>query len=170
MATFLFIAGTTIAAAGAIQSGRQAAGTARNQKKISDYNSLLMEREAKAIEQKAKFDQLQHAKFSREKMGQLRVAQATSGTTGSGLLEEEQAAELELENMQIGYEGRVGAGKARSQAGIDRLSGDIALQRGRNARTASAFQAGSTLLTGFGQAYSPSNMDDYLARKHGIRK
>ena len=67
-------------------------------------------------------------------------------------LEEEQLAELELENLLIGHEGRVQAGRARSQAELDRLSGKLAKKRGKAARTASYLQAGGTLLAGFGMA------------------
>jgi len=152
----LIIAGAGLMAAGQIQAGREAAAAGRSQQNIDNYNAALMEREAQAIEKKAKFESLRQAKEARRIVGRLRTQLAGAGAElGEGAplkLEEEQLAELELENLIIGYEGRVQAGRARSQAELDRLAGKLAKQRGKAARTASYLQAGGTLLTGFGVA------------------
>lgn len=152
----LLLIGTGAMAAGQIQAGREAAAAGRSQQNIANYNAALMEREAKAIEQKAAFESLRQAKEARRIRGRLRTQLAASGVElGEGAplkLEEEQLAELELGNLLIGYEGRTQAGRRMSQAEIDRLSGRLAKQRGKAARKASFLQAGGTLLTGFGMA------------------
>ena len=152
----LIIAGASLMAAGQIQAGREAAATGKSQQNIANYNAALMEREAEATKQKAAFESLRQAKEARRIRGKLRTQLAGAGAAlfegAPEKLEEEQAAELELENLLIGYEGRVQAGRARSQAELDRLSGRLAKQRGKAARKASYLQAGGTLLTGFGIA------------------
>jgi len=148
----LIIAGAGLMAAGQIQAGREAAAEGRSAEKIDNYNAILQEREARAIMQKAKFESVRQAEAARRKRAELALWRAGTGATGSELLEAEQEAELELENLLIGYEGRLGAARARSQAELDRLSGKFAKQRGKAARKASYFQAGSTILQGFGVA------------------
>lgn len=152
----LMIAGAGLMAAGQIQQGREVAAAGRSKSRIDNYNAALMERQAEAIEQKTRFESWRQAKEARRIRGKLTTELAASGAMlGEGapeLLEEEQLAELELENLLIGYEGRVEAGRATSQAELDRLSGRLAKKRGKAARKASYFRAGGTLLTGFGMA------------------
>lgn len=149
--------GTGLATAGAIQSGRVAEAQSRSAQAVANYNAAVQEREAKAIEQKTKFDQWRQAQQVQRIKKALRSKLAGAGAridVGAPLhLQAEQAAELELENLLIGYEGQTGAQRARSQAEIDRLQGKIYRQKGKAARTASYIQAGSTLLTGFGEAW-----------------
>ena len=148
--------GTALGAAGAVQSGRAAQAQGESLENTSNYNAAIQEREAKAIEQKTKFDQIRHAERAARIKSSLRAKLAGSGArmdVGAPLmLQEEQAAELELENMLIGYEGQIGAGRARSQAEIDRLQGKLYSQKGKAAARAGYIGAGATLLTGFGTA------------------
>jgi hypothetical protein len=58
-----------------------------------------------------------------------------------------QAAEDELEQLLIGFETRVGVGKAKSQATLDRMSGKIAKRRGKNIARAKNIQLGVTAAT-----------------------
>jgi len=64
-------------------------------------------------------------------------------------IQSEQAVESELEQLLIGYEGQVAAGRARSKKAIDLAQADIYGQKARNVRTAGRIGAGSSLLTGF---------------------
>jgi len=152
----LLVAGTAVSAYGQIQAGRAAAAQGESAQNIANYNAAIQEREAKAIEQKTRFDQMRQAERAARIKSRLRTKLAGSGArmdVGAPLmLQEEQAAELELENMLIGYEGETGAQRARSQAEIDRLQGRLYRQKGRAGRTAGYIGAGSTLLTGFGTA------------------
>lgn len=155
--TLATIGGTAVTAAGAVQSGRTAAAQGRAASRMAAYNAQIQEREAKALEQKARFEQIRQAKRAARIKGTLRTQLAASGArmdVGAPLMiQEEQAAELELENLLIGYEGQVGAERARSQAELDRLQGKIYRQKGKSARKARYIGAGTTLLTGFGEAY-----------------
>jgi len=148
--TLLLIAGTGTMAAGQIQAGRVAESEAESAKRIAEYNAAVMEQEAKAIRKQGSFEQMRQAKHAARVKSALRTKIARQGALESGLLEEEQAAELELENLLIGYEAEREAQRAISQAEIDRAAGKLALQRGVSAKKASYIGAGATLLTGFG--------------------
>jgi len=139
-------------AAGQIQQGRVAQSEAKSAQNIAAYNAAVMEKEAKATRAKAKFDQIQHAKESARIQSTLGTKIAGQGAYGSGLLEEEQEAELELDRFLIGYEAETQAQRAESQAVIDRATGQLAKQRGESAKQASYIGAGATLLQGFGTA------------------
>jgi hypothetical protein len=146
------IAGAIIGSAGQIQAGRVAMAEAESADRVAAYNADIMEREAKAARAKGKFEQVRQAKHAARVKSTLQKDILAQGALGGGLLEEEQAAELELEGLLIGFEAETAAQRAESQAELDRLSGKMALQRGRAAKKASYIGAGATLLTGFGIA------------------
>lgn len=144
--------GAGLAAAGQIQQGRAIQAQAASAESMAAYNAAVQKREAQAIEQKARFEQSRQAKRAARVKSALTAKIATAGGLGSPVaadLAAEQAAELELENLLIGYEGEVGAQRALSQAELDRLSGRMAKRRGKAAVTTSRIRAGTTLLTGF---------------------
>jgi hypothetical protein len=124
------------------------------------YNQQVQEREARAIEQKAAFDSLRQAKRARQTVGEARVSAATRGAVpGEGApadIVTEQIAELELENMLIGFEGRKAAARARRQGELDVLAGIAAKRRGKTAKRAADISAGATLLGGFATAFPGS--------------
>ena len=146
-------AGTAIGAAGAIQAGRVAEAQAKSAQNIAEYNALVQEREAEALRQKAGFESKRQAKRAARVKSELTAALGAAGGLGSPVaadLAAEQAAELELENLMIGFGGEVEAGRAETQAELDRLQGKLYRRRGKAEREASYFRAGGTLLTGFG--------------------
>ncbi len=153
-------AAAVLIAAGQIQEGRAAAAEGKSAQNIQNYNAAVAESEAKAIEQKGKFEGVRQAKETARIKSSLRARLGISGARidvgAPVLLAEEQAAELELEGFLIGAEARAKAGRARSQAELDRLQGRLFRERGRQQRTASFLKAGGTLLTGFGLAGKPS--------------
>lgn len=153
---FLYVASTALSAAGQIQAGRVAEAQSKSAQNIANYNAAVQEREALALKQKAAFESKRQAKRAARVKSRLRAALGAAGGLGSPVaadLAAEQAAELELENLLIGYEGEIGAQRALSQAELDRLQGKLYRQKGKAARQASYFRAGSTLLQGFGTAY-----------------
>lgn len=160
-------------ATGQIQQGRAARKAGSDAFKMGLFNQQVQEREAQAIEQKAKFDQLQQEKEARRIRGSLRTQLAASGAElgvgATAALESEQLAKLELENMLIGFEGRKGAARARRQGEMDVIAGRQAKRRGKAAERASRIKAGTTLLTAFATAGVGGGMTDaQLAAKHGI--
>lgn len=149
--------GLGLGAAGLLQAGQATAAQAESAQNIAKFNAQVQKREATARRQRATFEQRRQVKRgARIKSAQI-VDIATAGGLGAPVaadLAAEQAAEQELENLLIGFEGEVGAGRALSQAELDRLSGRVAKRRGRAAVTASRIGAGTSLLTGFGKAFS----------------
>lgn len=124
---------------------------------IANYQAAVAEQEAAAVRAKAKFDQIRQAKKAERIKGAMEAGIAKAGGIGSpvaGDLSAEQAAELELENLLIGYEGEVGAGRAESQAELDRLQGRLTRQQAKGAARAAnigfGMQVAQLGLTGFG--------------------
>lgn len=155
----LILLGTGAMAAGQLQAGRAAEAEGRSAQNIANFNAAVMEREAIAVRRKAAFAQKRQAERGVRIKSALTARIAAAGGIGSPVaadLAAEQAAELELENLLIGFEGEVEAQRALSQAEIDRLSGKVARRRGRAAKRASRIGAGATLLTGFGEAFTPT--------------
>lgn len=130
--------------------------TGKSAQNIAEYNAQVAEQEAKAIKARAAFAQKRQAKRAAAIKSALTAKLGAVGGLGSPVavdLAAEQTAELELENLLIGFEGEVGAQKALTQAELDRLAGRLARQRGKSAARAANIQFGTqvaTLLTGFG--------------------
>lgn len=135
---------------------------------IANFNAAVAEQEAKAQRVKAGFAQKRQAKRGVAIKSALAAKIGAAGGTGSPVaadLTAEQASELELENLLIGFEGEILAGKAESQAKLDRLIGRIAKQRGKTQARAANVQfgiqlgtlgVGSGLLKGGGKTISPA--------------
>ncbi len=148
--------GTGIAVAGQLQAGQAAKTQEKSAENIAAFNVAVQEREAKAIKERTIFAGKRQAKKAAEIKSALTAKLGAAGGLGSLVaadLAAEQAAELELEGLLIGFEGEELAGRALSQAEIDRLSGRVAKRRGKAAVSASRIRAGGTLLTGFGRTF-----------------
>ena len=131
---------------------------------IANFNAAVAEQQAEAESQRAGFASKRQAKKAAEIKSALTAKIAGAGGLGSPVaadLAAEQAAELELEGLLIGFEGEVAAGRAESQAVLDRLKGKAAMARGKSQARAANIKfatqlattpvggAGGTLLTGF---------------------
>lgn len=136
----------------------------RSAQNIANFNAAVEEQKAIAERKKAAFAQKRQAKKAAEIKSTLTAKLGAAGGIGTLVaadLTGEQAAELELENLLIGFEGEVAARRAESQAVLDRLQGKLARQRGKSAAraaniafatqlaTAPVGKKGGTLLTGF---------------------
>lgn len=156
--TPLLIAGTVLGAAGQVQAGRAAAAEAQSAQAIANYNAAVQEREAQAIEARTGLEQRRQAEEAARAMGRMRAGLGISEvvpTVGAPLrMQAKQASEFEMENLMLGYRGATAAARARSAAEIERLGGRLARQRGRAREQAAYIGAGTTLLTGFGEAFS----------------
>jgi hypothetical protein len=152
----LLLIGTGLSAYGQYQAGQAAAAEGKSAQNMAEYNAALQEREAKQIEARTALEQRRQAEESERRMGTLRAGLGASGavtTAGSPLMiQAQQASEFELENLMMGYQGREEATAARSGAAISRMEGKTAMQKGKAGKMAGYIGAGSTLLTGFGEA------------------
>jgi len=152
----LAIIGGGLQAMGSMQQGRAAQQEASSMRAMAEYNAAVQRRQAEAERQKARFEQKRQAQAGKRTMAALEARIAKAGGTGSPVaadLAAEQAAELELENLLIGYEGETRAQRSESQAAIDTMQAGIYKKRGKNYRRAGMIGAGTSLLTGFGQYY-----------------
>lgn len=153
----LTVLGTSVAVAGELQQARAIEAEAKAAQDIADYNANVKEQEAKARRLKAGFEQRRQAKRGERVKSAQVAALGAAGGLGSpvaGDLAAEQAAELELENLLIGFEGEVGARRAESQAELDRFQGKLFRQKGKRQKRAKQIEAGTTLLTGFGEVFT----------------
>jgi hypothetical protein len=145
--------GTGLSVLGNIQAGQAAESQAKSAESLAEFNAAVQRREATAIEQKSKFESKRAAQEAHRRRGAQEVAGAARGVAGSPVAEDlavSQAAEDELEQMLIAFEGQTLAGRARSQADLDIATGKIARRKGRAAKRAGLIKAGTSLLTGFG--------------------
>jgi sRNA-binding protein len=140
-------------ALGQYQSGQAAAAQAKGQQAVAEYNAKVAEQQAKAEEQATAYKQRTAAEEAARYQSSIEAGLGTSGVVqneGAPLLvQATQAAQSELDNMMIGYEGQVAAGQSRNQAGLNRLQGDIFGQQAKSAKAAGAIGAGTSLLSGF---------------------
>lgn len=139
----LMIGGSIMSAYGQYQQGQAASAEAK-------YNAQLQEREAQAIEQRTRLEQMREAEGAARRRGTMLAGLGASGavtTAGAPLaLLIEQARQDETEQLMIGYQGREQAAASRAGAAMSRM-------KAKNARTAGTIGAGATLLHGFGTAY-----------------
>jgi hypothetical protein len=107
-------------AASSILSGFFGSNQAKNEKAVAKYNAALMKQKAEAIKMKTEFTMKRQAEEGARVQGELRAAIGGSGivaTQGAPLLALAlQKSESALQNYLIGYEGRVEANEALSQA------------------------------------------------------
>ena len=150
--------GMAMGVVGQLQAGKAAAAQAKGAEAMAEYNARVAQQEAMAIEARTGFEQKRAAQEAERRQSRLRAALAASGAVPSVgaplLLQTTQAEESELEMLLIGYEGQIGASRARSQAELDRMQARIYGKRAGTARTTGYIGAGTTLLRGFGQAAS----------------
>lgn len=153
-ATILTAGGIALAAVGQIGAGNAAAAQAEGQAAVANYNAKVQEQEARSQEAQATFRQRRQAEEAARIASSLQAGLGASGAVSSEgtplLIQAKQAAESELDNLLIGYEGQLGASRSRSQAALDRMQAGIYGQQAGYARMGGMIGAGSTLLTGFG--------------------
>lgn len=139
--------GTAVGVAGSIQAGKA-------QKAQADYNAKVAENDAIAAKQKAEYD----ASIHREKVAKLLSTQkalygksGVQSSSGSPLLvQNDTVTEGELDAQAILYGGDIEAGRSKSAASLYRM-------QGKQAKKASYYEAGSTLLTGAAKTMSLYN-------------
>lgn len=149
------VGGLALGTAGILQAGAAQAAQAESAAELAAFNARVAEQEAQAIEARTGFEGRRQAEVAERRQSRLRAALSASGvvpTAGAALLiQTEQAKESELEQLLIGFEGGIAAGRARSQAALDRTQAGIFSQRAGAARTAGVIGAGGSLLQGFGR-------------------
>jgi hypothetical protein len=124
-------------AAGSIQQGQA-------EQEAADYNADVARQSAQASLDKADYDETIHREKVRKLLSSQRAAYGAAGVDMAGsplLVLEDTAAQGELDAKAIRYGGEVEAKQKLSQAEIYELTG-------KNAKTASYYKAGASLLSG----------------------
>ena len=133
----LTAASSLMGAAGSIQQGQA-------EQEAADYNADVARQSAQASLDKADYDETIHREKVRKLLSSQRAAYGAAGVDMAGsplLVLEDTAAQGELDAKAIRYGGEVEAKQKLSQAEIYELTG-------KNAKTASYYKAGTSLLSG----------------------
>ena len=155
VAIALAAAGAAVGAFGQLKAGQAQVAEAKSQQRVSEYNALIAQREAQAEQHRGVFAQTRQAQEAARQMSALRAGFGAAGvvpTEGAPVAAlAEQAAESELEQLLIGYESQLAQERLMSESELRKMEARAFRRRGKAARTASYFRAGTTLLTGFGK-------------------
>jgi hypothetical protein len=139
-------------ATGQVMGAMSAKRQGENEAAIAKYNAAVSEQEAKQVEMRSRFESVRQAEDAERVGSELLVNVSASGSTptqGAGLLARAtQSVQSELDNLLIGYEGRIGASRARSQAAGYRMEATAAKQRGQAGFTSGIIGAAGTTLLG----------------------
>ena len=150
-------AGIIAGAAGGISSAMSAEQQGKDARAMSEYDAVVQENKDKQLTAKSIYDQQRQADLANRKKSSMLATIGGSGADPSVgfslLVRAKQAAEFDLENLMIGYEGQTDAGAARNQATLDKLQGSISESQGRSTAKARYIGTGSSLLTGLGTIY-----------------
>lgn len=137
----LIAGGAVLAGAGAIYGGYK-------QKQALEYNAKLAEQSAEQAKVKAAYDEAAHRENVAKFISSQRAEYGKSGVEMSGsplLVIKDTIAKSELDALAIRYGGEIEARQLRSKGAGLRAEG-------QTARTAGYLGAGSSLLTGAGNA------------------
>jgi hypothetical protein len=152
----IMLVSAAISAGGQAYSGMAANAEGKSAQNMANYNASLSEREAQMTEQKTAIQQKQQAGEAERRQSTMIANMGASGVVGTSgtplLIQAQQAEQDELQNLMIGFEGAEQARGLRSEAVLQRLEGKKARMKGKAERTGKFIGAGSTLLSGFGQA------------------
>ena len=145
---------TAIVAGTSIIAGRQASAAGEYNQAIFNRNAEVKEQEAEIIKQRTEYEIAQFDRKFAALQGQTKTAVLKSGAdlSGSGLrILRSNAEQAEIEKDMIEYNSKVGQARAYEEANFARMQGTLARQQARAAEFGYYAQAGTSLLTGFGE-------------------
>lgn len=152
------VIGAGVSAMGAIQQGKAAQQSANFQQQILNRQAETQRQQADRERQLAEQNETTFRRDQSRAMARRRAIMGGSGvdtSTGSPLLANDDfAGEVEFAALNIRNQGEVGATRLEQQAGLTEAEGSLAQLKGKQARQASFFRAGSSLLGGIGSAAS----------------
>ena len=144
-----------------------------SEQNIAEFNAQVAEQKAIGERARAGFAQKRQAKKGVAIQSALEAKLGAKGGIGSPVAADligEQAEELELESLLIGFEGEVLAQQSESQAELDRLQGRLARQRGKSAARAANIKFGTQIATtAFLSGLTPPGADTPLANQGLLR-
>ena len=147
-----------ISAAGAIQAGKAAKDEAAYRSGVAQNNKILAMRSADEARKKGELEANMKRQESLQLQGRQRALLAGGGVQvdvgSAGELVQDTAATGELDALTIRSNAEREALGFEAQGSNFEASSRLATMQGKNAQTASYFQAGSSLLSGFGSVSS----------------
>jgi len=144
---------TAIVAGTSIIAGRQASAAGEYNQAIFNRNAEVKEQEAEIIKQRTEYEIAQFDRKFAALQGQTKTAVLKSGAelSGSGLrILRSNAEQAEIEKDMIEYNSKVGQARAYEEANFARMQGNLAKQQAKAAEFGYYAQAGTSLLTEFG--------------------
>jgi len=145
---------TGVTAATSVLAGRQASSAGKYNQDVFNRNAEVKEQEAEIIRQRTEYEIAQFDRKFAALQGQTKTAVLKSGAdlSGSGLrILRSNAEQAEIEKDMIEYNSKVGQARAYEEANFARMQGNLARQQARAAEFGYYAQAGTSLLTGFGE-------------------
>lgn len=136
MGQILMAGGIGLSALAQIRQGQAAEAAGK-------YEQQLEENRAREVEQKARFESRRQAEEGERVISSMEAGYGASGAGINLLALARQRAELNLENLMIGREGRIGAAEHRQR-------GKIAKWYGKETKRQAYLQAAATALGGSG--------------------
>lgn len=149
---FLVAGASLLSASGSIRAGKAEAAAQNFNAQISERNAKVADQQAEVTRMRTELDIQDFRRDFRDFQGfQAQLYRhngfvATSGTPLQVLLESAEEADRQIADMR--YNGSVESMKLLEQAAQDRMQADLNRMYGSEARTASYYQAGSSLLSG----------------------
>ena len=154
-ATPLLLASTGIAAVSTIAAGQQARAAGRYQQTLAEQNAQIYEDKAERAIELGEYSTQRFEKSFSKTLSSVERAYASSGVEMRGTplaIIEDYLTESEIEKANIDYNARMQNTEFKDAAVLSRMEGQLASYQGRQRQIASYYNAGSTLLGGFGQA------------------
>jgi hypothetical protein len=142
-----------VTAATSVVAGRQASAAGKYNQDIFNRNAEVKEQEAEIIRQRTEYEIAQFDRKFAALQGQTKTAVLKSGAelSGSGLrILRFNAEQAEIEKDMIQYNSKINESRAYEEANFARMQGTLARQQARAAEFGYYAQAGTSLLTGFG--------------------
>lgn len=144
-----------VGAMGAIQQGEAQSNAMKAQADANNYNAIVARNNADAANQQASAkEDLQRRHFA-QVQGEANAAVAESHTgflgTSADVLKQN-AINNELDALNIRYEGQQKASGLMAQSQLDEFNASQNMVNAANAKTASYYGAGASLLSGLGTA------------------
>ena len=136
-----------------IGAAKQASAAGKYNQAVQNRNAQVAEQEAERLQQKLEYDIAQFDRKFAALQGQTKTAVLKSGAelSGSGLrILRSNAEQAEIEKDMIQYNSKINESRAYEEANFARMQGTLARQQARAAEFGYYAQAGTSLLTGFG--------------------
>ena len=144
---------SAVTAVTAVAAAQQASAAGKYNQAIANRNAQIKEQEAELIEKQKEFD---IAKFDQEfiklqSQTKTRILFSGAELSGSGLrILRQNAEQAEIEKDIIEYNANINKSRKFEEANFARMQGVVARNQARSAELGYYAQAGTSLLTGFG--------------------